>query len=257
MSYERLEWLGDCYIELFATCFIFQTFGALAPGKCSQIREILVRNITLAAFCEKYGLPQRAILPREFSGGPMPPGSEAAKKSEVIKVHGDIFEAYVAAVILSDPENGLPRAATWLKALWSRTIERQIRDSKKKPTTMEVRELGQGAAKEKPALPSKVQLANALVLKGVELLYEDEPSRRKKDRDNGLPLFTVGVYLKGWGEERKFLGVGTAQGKREAGERAAQQALENKKVMKIYSEKKKAYLAAREAEAQSGGGTCV
>jgi ribonuclease-3 len=39
---------------------------------------------------------------------------------------GDIFEAYVAAVILSDPAGGLARAISWLKALWGMTLRKEI-----------------------------------------------------------------------------------------------------------------------------------
>ena len=65
---------------------------------------------------------------------------------------------------------------------------------------------------------------------------------RKRDKNLGLPLFAIGAYLDGWGETNKLLGIGTALGKKEAGFKAATVALENRKLMKVYEDKKKAFL---------------
>jgi ribonuclease III len=243
MSYDRLEWLGDAYIEMISTALIFQTFGSYGEGKCTQIREILVRNSNLAAYSREYGFPQRAILPPDFFN---------TGKSALTKVYADIFEAYVAIIVLSDPYLGLARASDWLKALWSKTIAHYLRDLEKRPNLPAVRELGQIPAVQGPRLAAKVRLASLVVVKGVTLDYEDVPSR-KKHRDHALNLFTVGVHLTGWGEQKRLLGCGSALSKKEAGEKAAEQALENKKLMKVYEEKKRAYMEARAAEIATDG----
>ena len=78
-------------------------------------------------------------------------------------------------------------------------------------------------------------------------------------------MFTVGCFLTGWGETDKQIGFGSALGKKEAGAKAAQLALDNRKLLKVYIDKKKEYMEARaaaqaEAEAKaaavaSGGGS--
>jgi ribonuclease-3 len=55
----------------------------------------------------------------------------------------------------------------------------------------------------------------------------------RKDSETKLPLFTVGVYL-------------TGHGKKEAGMKAAQVALDNSKAMKTYAEKKRLFVAQQE-----------
>jgi ribonuclease-3 len=104
-------------------------------------------------------------------------------------------------------------------------------------------------------LNPKEQLQAALGAKGVKIRYEDV-GQVKKDPKNKLPLFTVGVYLDGWGEKNKLLGTGQANGKKDAGFRAAEFALSNKKMMKAFAEKKKVYDAQmqleREALAKAG-----
>ena len=230
-NYERLEWLGDAYLEQIATCLISETFKSLPTGRCSQMREQLVRNSTLASYFREYGMKSRAILPVDFGG--MDREHSKVSHKDMIKTQGDIFEAFVAGAILSDEENGLKNTAEWLKALWGRTILDQIAKAEKAETVV------------KPVLPRE-RLAQRILTKGVGLRYGDIPNR-KQDPRISMPLYTVGVYLDGWGETGKLLGVGTALSKKEAGQKAATVALENKKLMKLYSEKKDAYMAARDA----------
>jgi len=244
MNYERLEWLGDSYIYLISCGFIYATFPTLQPGKCSQTREILVRNSTLSSYSLQYGFDKRANFPAEFGLDGRPGGTRVTEK-ERMKVMGDIFEAYVAAVVLSDPASGFARASAWLKALWAGTIQKQIREA---------------AAIEKKAteMPPKNQLANLVVAKGIKLRYEDAPPppsprgggqhHKKVSRDTRLPLYTVNVFLDGWGETGKLLGWGTAQNKSEAGHRAAQCAMDNKKLIQVYIDRKRAHMAALEAQ---------
>ncbi|KAK1594949.1 RNase3 domain-containing protein [Colletotrichum navitas] len=242
LSYDRLEWLGDAYLELISSSLIFQTFGGLPTGKCSQLRELLIRNANLGEYSAHYKLFERARLPSEYrSNGNLP---AAAKPHEIQKVHGDLFEAYVAAIVLSDPVSGLSQAAEWLKTLWATTIRDQIRTNARDPGMGMVKELG-GTATVGTRVPPKVRLSQAIGSRGISIRYEDMPSANKKDKYNKkLALFTVGVYLDGWGEKNKLLGTGSDLNKKEAGQKAAQMALNNKKLMKVYEEKKRAFVAA-------------
>lgn len=112
ISYERLEFLGDAYIELIATRLIYPAFPTLTAGRMSQKRELLVKNETLAEYALAYGFDKRAKLPRDFWG--LGPG----RGKLWTKTMGDIFEAYVAAVVLDDPKGGFETVETWLQALW-------------------------------------------------------------------------------------------------------------------------------------------
>ena len=99
-------------------------------------------------------------------------------------------------------------------------------------------------------LNHKDQLTQALKGKGVKIEYKDA-GPQEKDKSNKLPIFTVGVYLTGWDEKDKQIGIGKANGKKEAGMRAAEMALNNKKQMKIYTEKKAAREALERQEAEA------
>ncbi|KAK7417133.1 hypothetical protein QQX98_004736 [Neonectria punicea] len=248
-NYERLEWLGDAYIEMIATALIFQTFGTVTAGRGSQLREQLVRNLTLAEYFKQYKMEKKARLPTDMGNLEQLMITNPRDK-ELIKIQGDMFEAFVAAVVVSDPANGLTTVITWLKSLWGRTIKDQIKQAElernsaaKKESVASMASGGIGARDVRP----KERLAKILSVKGIRLRYEDMPNNNKRDKNLSLPLFTVGVYLDGWGETNKFLGVGTALQKKEAGQKAAMMALENKKLMTLFGDKKIAFQEAQRA----------
>ncbi|KAL9618477.1 MAG: hypothetical protein Q9160_006796 [Pyrenula sp. 1 TL-2023] len=106
-SYERYEFLGDGYLEIIARELLFSRFTEFPVGQLNKLKEELVRNKTLARFTVRYEIDKMARLPSGWL-------SDAGRE----KIHGDLFEAYLAGVILSDSKNGMEVARTWLKALW-------------------------------------------------------------------------------------------------------------------------------------------
>ncbi|KAK7977961.1 RNase3 domain-containing protein [Apiospora saccharicola] len=253
MSYERLEWVGDAYLEMFATMFIYQTFPKLPAGRCSQYRESLVKNETLSKYTKAYELEKRIVFPPEFDFGSS--NGQGAKAKTHKKVLGDIFEAYVAAVILGDPDLGLVRASSWMKALWGKELAKEIK------TEYNSRQQSQQAAiqagtNNPTSLPApisqdihpKTMLIKTIGTKGVRIYYVDE--NETVDKKLKQRKFTVGAYVDAWGESKVKLGTGTALSKTEAGAKAAQNALENKKLMKKYEQKKQEWEEAMRAQLQ-------
>ncbi|CAM1503921.1 Fc.00g015120.m01.CDS01 [Cosmosporella sp. VM-42] len=247
-NYELLEWVGDSHIEWLATNLITHTFHHLPPGRCSQIREQLVRNVTLAEYYRAYHMETKTRLPPDIGKMELLMATKA-KEKETIKIQGDIFEAYIAGILKSDPRHGVQIANSWLRSLWGRTIKDQIKQAeqhtnKRAVTDGVVTNDGSKQPSNKLVNP-KERLASMILVKGSRLNYKDMPkSGDKKDRYTRLPLFIVGVFLEGWGETDKLLGVGSAMKKSEAGQLAATRALENKTLMKLYRTKKEAWLEA-------------
>lgn len=196
LSYDRLEILGDAYLELIATKLIWNRFQNLPSGRISQLRELLVKNETLAEYATLYGFDHRASVPEDHLRQP----------KRWTKTKGDIFEAYVAAVILSDPVSGYEVVEKWLSQLWLPKL------------------LGFHDAK--PNLQSKELLAKKIMGKGIKLKYIDE--RPPVQLAGGMQTFFVGVYLTGWGWENQHLGSGQGLNKASAGDHAAREALLNK-----------------------------
>ncbi|KAM0325405.1 hypothetical protein ACHAQA_007391 [Verticillium albo-atrum] len=234
LNYERLEWLGDAYTEVISSSLLFRTFGGHSSGRLSQMRELLICNANLGKYSTQYGLVDRANITPEIR----------ESKEKWKKVPGDLFEAYVAAVILSDPEHGLQRAGEWLKALFSMTIRTQIHTLSNKPEHLAVLEMGDRLDPNQ-LLSAKSRLQQLIGAKGVIFRYEDDPTGPKNDKFNKrLPVHSVNLFLDGWGEKNKWLGRGTDINKREAGNKAAQIALDNKALIKKFSDKKAALQAA-------------
>ena len=259
-SYEQLEFIGDAYLELFSTELIDATFGrVITPGRCAQVREQLVRNVTLAEYARFYELEERIAASDDVVAG--------RSKQDRTKVAADVFEAYVAGVIRADATNGLKRAAEWLRDLWAVTIRDQIIEAARVAGTSVGGSdgCGTGTATQKlrdatPAkskllstgkvVGAKVRLAALIVVpKAVKITYKDERPATK-DRNN-QPLFHIGVYLDGWGERHRLLGTGSGLSKVEAGERAAEMALRNSKLMQGLQTKKAAFMAMK-ASAEEG-----
>ena len=222
--YERLEFLGDAYIELFASKAIYPNFPAYSAGRLSQLRELLVKNETIAAYAMQYGFDKRLTMSTETSD------KLQREEKQRVKIMGDVFEAYVAAVVESEPELGEQKAEKWMRALWKEKLE---------STETEVVDLG-----------SKNELSKRIGGKGVKVEYvEDAPVKRAK----GTETYTMAVYVDGWGYVREKLGVGQGLTKNEAGALAAAEALKGVTVQKMAGMKKMFDQATRERREQEGG----
>ncbi|KAK2755652.1 hypothetical protein FQN54_005801 [Arachnomyces sp. PD_36] len=210
ISYDRLEVLGDAYIEVIATRLIWHHFEYLPPGRISQLRELLVKNETLAEYSTWYEFDRRLAVPSDHRDQP----------KRWIKTKGDVFEAYVAAVILSNPIDGFQRVEAWLGELWLPKLKEA------QPNTR--------------TSHNKQDLAKKIMAKGIKIEYIEE--RPSVPLSGGLSNFYVGVYLTGWGWVKKHLGSGEGHSKADAGNDAALQALKNNEMIEEIGQIRKSYL---------------
>jgi ribonuclease-3 len=222
LDYERLEFLGDAYIELIASRALYNRFPTLdVPQLCSW-RERLVENLALGKFSEAYGFPDRLKSKTEL-------GTDTKAYKKVV---ADIFEAYVAGVVLSDPENGFATAEDWLDELWA-------------PQLLGFQE------KVVENVRARDDLQRMLVLNGIDLKYKEE---KPMVMEKGLQKYFLGVYLTGWGYENEWLGSGEGQKKAQACISAATDALKrNSEVLQNAARQKKELMEvkAKEKEEQA------
>lgn len=223
--YERLEFLGDAYIELMATRLIWDKFKDSPAGRLSQIRELLVKNETLSEMAVKYGLEKRIQARADVKGN----------EGKWTKVKGDVVEAYVAALVLADGEiggAGFAAAEAWLYPFWSTKLK--------------------GVVEEKPSsVDWKVELSRRIVSRGVKLEYLDE--RPMQQLKGGQETYFIGAFLTGWGYERQLLGRGRGLSKRGAGNLAAEDALRNP-LVKSLVEMKRAHDGMVKKQRENGEG---
>lgn len=220
VSYDRLEVLGDAYLEVIATRLIWDQFKTLPAGRLSQARELLVKNETLAEYSAKYGFDKRARVPPDYINQP----------KRWIKTKGDIFEAYVAAVVLSDPVHGFDMVEDWLTQLWL-------------PKLKEFQPV-------ETQLTAKEELTRRVMGKGIKLKYVDESP---PIRNGGLQTFFIAVHLTGWGWTDQHLGSGTGLNKVIAGNEAAKHALAKKPLIDEIHAVKKAFDEKTRIEREKAG----
>lgn len=122
-NYERLEFLGDALVDLFASELLFETFPDADEGDLSRVRATLVSETPLAEIAVALGLPPLIRLGRsELATG----GWNRAS------IQADVLEALVAAVYL-DHGHAVARTLVrgWLQPrLDPRMALDQLKDAK-------------------------------------------------------------------------------------------------------------------------------
>ncbi|KAJ4302770.1 hypothetical protein N0V90_001661 [Kalmusia sp. IMI 367209] len=216
LTYEPLEFIGDAYLELFATRLIASRLPHVSVPEQSHFREQLVRNDTLSRFSNAYCLPDR-----------LKHMAHLKESGSWSKITADVFEAYVAGVILSDPQHGFATAEKWMTQLWAQ----QMLDYKE-PII------------DNPA--AKDDLTRLIHMRGVKLEYREE---REMVHENGMQKFFIGVYLTGWGYEGECLGSGEGRNKTQASVYAAADALNrNSDVLKSAASQKQGFMKHEKAK---------
>ena len=207
-SYERLEFLGDAYLKQISCQIAYDLFPTYSPGRLSLFSQNLTKNETLAEFSIAYKFDKRIKISTDIFSIP----------KQQTKVLGDIFEAYTAAIVLSDPQNGYGILEDWLKKLWAPRLHEFDLNS--------------------PANPAaKVELAQKIMGKGMKIEYNEEVPPQS-DKGGVIKWYTIGVYFTGRGWETEHLGTGRGLNMKEAGSRAAMKALLNPTTAKIESVKR-------------------
>jgi dsRNA-specific ribonuclease len=204
-SYEPLEFLGDAYLEVIATRLIHARFPLHSVGQKAGLRELLVKNETLAEYSQAYGFGDRLTSAHKDRHGPA-----------WTKVLGDVFEAYLACVIIQDSTDaGFAAAEQWLTELWA-------------PKILQWRAAGDGlhdmSKQPNQPLDAKTDLNRLLVGKEAKLEYREEKAMQLIKEGNRT-IFFMGVYLTGWGFQNQHLGSGEGRSKQIAGTNAAEEAM--------------------------------
>ncbi len=85
-SYERLEFLGDAFVDLLAAKFLFFKFPDKPEGYLSNLRSKLVNEQTLALFSKLYGLNEYLLLNK---------GEEKQGGRDKDSINADIVESFL------------------------------------------------------------------------------------------------------------------------------------------------------------------
>lgn len=96
--YETLEFLGDSILNFHASLFIYCSFPLLAEGQMSKLKQLMVKEETLAQISKEIGLADYLQL-----------GSGEMKNGGMDKpsILADVFESFVAALYLEKGEKAV------------------------------------------------------------------------------------------------------------------------------------------------------
>lgn len=201
-TYDPLEFLGDAYIEVIATRLLHARFPHFHTGKKAQTREQLVKNETLAEYARAYGFDKPGVIKAN--------GEEMLNtESRWTKILGDVIEAYVGAVVESDPEKGFKMAEEWLTALW----------------TPKLLAVGNEARPSLNVSDLKMKMNN-LLQNAVARVMVEYTETKPSEHSEGKTRYFREVRLTGWGHEKKVLGRGEALSMKQAEAVAIQDAFE-------------------------------
>ncbi|KAL8992207.1 MAG: hypothetical protein Q9169_007279 [Polycauliona sp. 2 TL-2023] len=210
--YERLEFLGDSYLGFLAAATVHSRYPEFDPGRLSQARQLLVCNATFCRFSTQYKFHERALFPAEILA------QEGNRGKIWTKAMGDVFEAYVGAVITSDPVGGYATIDKWMGELWEPLLSLQVESD---PINRN----------------AKQELGVKIMTKGTKIIYSDDAPVQKSSL-KGRDVYSMKVCYTGLGYEDFWLGTGKGSGKPEAGYVAATKALEHPELPRIMAKKK-------------------
>lgn len=213
--YERLEFLGDSYLQSIASHLLYNRFPTQREGTLSDMRQQLVANKPLSTYATMYkfhtmvreGKGQENLTPvplgPRLPGLPRNPqrgGSRAVTaaggvgtKADLNKTLADCFEAYIAAIILDDPVNGVTTVTEWLKVLY----EPKLREMEMQHSSV--------APIDKMAKQTLNTIAG-----GNKVTIEYKWTDGKGGNKGG---FWITVLLTGWGWEEREIGRGWGSNK--------------------------------------------
>ena len=90
-DYERLEFLGDAFLEMISSAFLFHEYPDMREGELSKRRAALVCEPSLAECARRLGIEQHIRLGR---------GAEADGGREKDSIVSDVMEALIGAMYL-------------------------------------------------------------------------------------------------------------------------------------------------------------
>ncbi len=184
---QRLEFLGDALLGFLTANFLYEKFEGKDEGFLSHIKSQLVSTEALSKFAKKFEFDKKVLLSS---------GEEKNGGRENPKILEDTFEAYLAYIFL---KKGLKKAKKIVEELLKEEIKTKIESLEKLDSKSFLQQICQ---KKRLSIPE------------YKIIGQEGPAHK--------PTFKVDVFIEG-----KHFGSGTGSSKKEAEQRAAEEALKN------------------------------
>jgi ribonuclease-3 len=114
MHYERLEFLGDSYMNYCVTKILYARFPLLREGELTRFRSQIISNANIRHYATMYKFHERILLSN---------GAERDELRETGKKIADIFEAYIGGILTDQPEDGERVVFKWMQEITGPQID--------------------------------------------------------------------------------------------------------------------------------------
>jgi dsRNA-specific ribonuclease len=117
LHYERLEFLGDSYMNYCVTKILYNRLPDLREGELTRFRSQIISNENIRQYAKMYGFNERILL------------GVSAEKDDVRdggKKIADIFEAYIGGILTDQPDTGEETVFHWMKAVIAPQVEQAV-----------------------------------------------------------------------------------------------------------------------------------
>jgi len=202
MHYERLEFLGDSFMNYCVTKFLYNTLPNLREGELTRFRSQIISNDNIRHYAKMYGFPDRIRLSS---------GAERDDIRDTGKKVADIFEAYIGGILTDQPDTGEQTIMEWM----AKVTAPQIAETEK--------------------IAEMILNVNKNAKQELYVLLDAEkapaPTYVVTREGNTNMDFEVTCLVQG-----KEMGRGIGKNKNEAGTRAAMQALERLRACTLQKE---------------------
>lgn len=193
LHYERLEFLGDAWLQSLASQILYDRFPTVLEGSLSMFRQGLVSNKTLCGYARAYNIPKKLFdVQKKLREG----------KAKLMPLHdwnqkilADCMESYVAAIMLDAPniDAGATVVRTWLARLFEPKLQEY-----------------EAELSEVVPLDKLAKQRLCVIVGGNQANLEYKWISGRGGKQSG---YWMAVYLTGWGFKNKLLGRGWATNK--------------------------------------------
>ncbi len=191
-SNEKLEFLGDSVLSLITSMYLYKHYPNLEEGDYTEIKAAIVRTESLAEAAKQIDIGRYLYLSK---------GQDQEKGRDNKNILADCFEAVIAAIFI---DKGFDRAYDFvLKYLFGDTLAKIVKNKLYMSPKSRLQEYSQAKYKIMPTY---------------QVLSENGPEH--------LRTYKIQVLI-----NRKAMGVGSGQSKKEAEENAAKLVLQKLKLM--------------------------
>ena len=137
-SNERLEYLGDAFLELATSDFLYRTYPDFQEGMLTNMRAALVRTESLADIAQSLDYSKKLLMSK---------GEEATGGRENRSILADALEAYLGALYL---EKGYPACVEFLQTNLFIKADRVLKSETYKDNKSLLQEIAQSRYKATP-----------------------------------------------------------------------------------------------------------